>query len=437
MSDGGAPGKKAEATLETLHKIFTVPESEHSTLHRLDREISENLLGFLGSRIVAGDIAPANLEQDFLDTRIPEEPLFVSEQVEFLLKKVVAQSVHTSVAQLHRAHDLGAAVLHVPAGQDHDDAQPERREDRDLARPSRRSSARWSACCTGWSTRQSDDFYARWTQSFTHSLGVFCSGGTLANITALWVARNRLLGPRPGTLPGWPRRAWRRPCATPGSTDLAVLVSRRGHYSLRKAADLLGLGQRQLISIPVTAAAHHRPAARCAREIAALRAQAHRRAGDRRHRRHHRDRQRRSAGGAGRHRRRARRALPRRRRLGRAHPVLRAPSPPARRHRARRLGHARRPQAAVRAGRRGHGACSRTCRRCPRSSTTPTTSSARARATSASTRWKARARAWPCWCTPRCASSAGAATSCLIDLGIDKAQRVRGDDPRARPTSSW
>ena len=88
--------KKAEATLETMRKIFTVPESEHSTLHRLDREISENLLGFLGSRIVAGDIAPANLEQDFMETQVPEAPMFVSEQVEFLLNKVVAQSVHTS-----------------------------------------------------------------------------------------------------------------------------------------------------------------------------------------------------------------------------------------------------------------------------------------------------------------------------------------------------
>src|SRR4051812_27642462 len=79
-----------------MRKIFTLPESEHSTLNRLDREISENLLGFLGSRIVAGDVAPANLERDFHDTRIPEDPLFVSEQVDFLLKKIVAQSVHTS-----------------------------------------------------------------------------------------------------------------------------------------------------------------------------------------------------------------------------------------------------------------------------------------------------------------------------------------------------
>ena len=48
-----------------------------------------------------------------------------------------------------------------------------------------------------------------------------------------------------------------------------MLVSRRGHYSLGKAADLLGLGRRSLVSIPVTAdhkidiAALRREIARC------------------------------------------------------------------------------------------------------------------------------------------------------------------------------
>ena len=45
--------KRAEATLETMRKVFTLPESDTSTLSRLDREISENLLGFLRGRIVA------------------------------------------------------------------------------------------------------------------------------------------------------------------------------------------------------------------------------------------------------------------------------------------------------------------------------------------------------------------------------------------------
>ncbi len=95
-----------------------------------------------------------------------------------------------------------------------------------------------------------DEYYAQWTQSFTNSLGVFCSGGTVANITALWAARNQLLSPK-GSFGGVAEDGVFAGLKAHGYDDLAVLVSRRGHYSMRKAMDLLGLGRKNLISIPV------------------------------------------------------------------------------------------------------------------------------------------------------------------------------------------
>ena len=35
-----------------------------------------------------------------------------------------------------------------------------------------------------------------------------------------------------------------------GYEDLAILVSERGHYSLKKAADLLGIGRDMLVPVP-------------------------------------------------------------------------------------------------------------------------------------------------------------------------------------------
>jgi glutamate decarboxylase len=117
---------------------------------------------------------------------------------------------------------------------------------------------------------QSEEFYARWTQNFSNSLGVFCSGGTLANITALWVARNRMLGPH-GDFAGVGEEGIAAALRHYELDGIAVLVSKRGHYSLRKAADLLGLGQKNLISVPVTAR-HTIDVAALRREIEALRA---------------------------------------------------------------------------------------------------------------------------------------------------------------------
>lgn len=269
VSDSAAPSKKAEATLETVRKIFTVPESEHSTLNRLDREISENLIGFLGSRIVAGDIAPANLERDFMDTRIPEDPLFVSEQVEFLLEKVVAQSVHTSAPSFigHMTSALPYFMFPLAKIMTTLNQNVVKIETSKAFTPLERQ-------VIGMLHRlvygQSDEFYAEWTQSFTHSLGVFCSGGTIGNLTALWAARNRLLGARPG-FAGVAEEGLAAALRARDLDGLAVLVSKRGHYSLGKASDLLGLGKRNLIAVPVTAD-HTIDIAALRAEIAALRA---------------------------------------------------------------------------------------------------------------------------------------------------------------------
>jgi glutamate decarboxylase len=261
--------KKAEATLETVRKIFTVPESESSTLNRLDREISENLLGFLGSRIVAGDIAPANLEQDFMETRLPADPLFVSDQVEFLLNKVVAQSVHTSAPSFigHMTSALPYFMFPLAKIMMTLNQNVVKIETSKAFTPLERQ-------VVGMLHRlvydEGDEFYAQWTQSFTHSLGVFCSGGTIANVTALWVARNRRFGPSPG-FAGVAEEGLAAALAHAGLAGAAVLVSRRGHYSLGKAADLLGLGKRQLVSIPITAR-HTIDVPALRREIASLRA---------------------------------------------------------------------------------------------------------------------------------------------------------------------
>lgn len=244
-----SPNRKAEATLETLRKIFSVPESESSTLLRLDREISQNLHGFLASRIVAGDLAPLSLERDFVDTEIPDAPLFVSEQVDFLLNNVVAQSVHTSSPSFigHMTSALPYFMFPLAKIMVMLNQNVVKIETSKAFTPLERQ-------VIGMLHRlvyeQPETFYRRWTQSSAHSLGVFCSGGTIANVTALWVARNLKLGAKDG-FAGVAEEGLAAALRHADLDGLAVLVSRRGHYSLRKSADVLGIGKRQLVSIPV------------------------------------------------------------------------------------------------------------------------------------------------------------------------------------------
>ena len=84
----------AEASMEAMYRIFTVPEAPGSTLGNIDQKLSQNLAGFLQEHIVAVEKDLEELQKDFSDSEIPEKPIFVSDQADFLMDKLVAQSVH-------------------------------------------------------------------------------------------------------------------------------------------------------------------------------------------------------------------------------------------------------------------------------------------------------------------------------------------------------
>ncbi|CDG21580.1 Pyridoxal-dependent decarboxylase [Xenorhabdus poinarii G6] len=93
-----------------------------------------------------------------------------------------------------------------------------------------------------------DTFYQQWLHRGDHALATFCSGGTLANLTAMWACRN-LLMPADGDFAGLAREGLARGLLHYGYSGLAILVSELGHYSLKKTVDVLGLGQDALIKV--------------------------------------------------------------------------------------------------------------------------------------------------------------------------------------------
>ena len=82
--------------------------------------------------------------------------------------------------------------------------------------------------------RQDDAFYAAQMHAKDAALGVMTSGGTIANVTALWLARNRACGDNLFAL------------AEQGYRGAVILGSRLMHYSFDKGMDLLGLGGRSV-----------------------------------------------------------------------------------------------------------------------------------------------------------------------------------------------
>jgi glutamate/tyrosine decarboxylase-like PLP-dependent enzyme len=76
------------------------------------------------------------------------------------------------------------------------------------------------------------------------TMGMICSGGTIANITALWVARNKCL-------PTVSQIGMTKALQQGGWKNAVIIGSKMMHYSFRKAVDLLGLGEESLIKVDV------------------------------------------------------------------------------------------------------------------------------------------------------------------------------------------
>lgn len=239
--------KTANVSFESLLRIFTVPEGPDSTLTKIDQELSRNLNLFLREHIVAEEKPLKEIEKDFSNPQIPESPEFVSEHTQHLLDNLVAHSVHTSAPSFigHMTSALPYFLMPLSKIMIALNQNLVKIETSKAFTPLERQ-------VLGMLHRliyqKNDAFYSQWMHSANHSLGAFCSGGTIANITALWVARNNALK-ADGDFQGVEKEGLFKAMRHYGYHGLAILVSDRGHYSLKKAADVLGIGQEGLVCV--------------------------------------------------------------------------------------------------------------------------------------------------------------------------------------------
>ncbi|MBF0303954.1 MAG: aminotransferase class V-fold PLP-dependent enzyme [Desulfamplus sp.] len=101
-------------------------------------------------------------------------------------------------------------------------------------------------------SRLSEDFYNTHVQNADTSLGSFTTGGTTANLTALWVARNLFFKPFKG-FEGIEVEGIAQALRAYSLDNAVLLVSKRGHFSLKKSGGVLGIGNKNVIPIDVNA----------------------------------------------------------------------------------------------------------------------------------------------------------------------------------------
>ncbi|MFC3123341.1 pyridoxal-dependent aspartate 1-decarboxylase PanP [Agaribacter flavus] len=239
---------KAEVSLEHLFRVFTKPENDDSTLAKIEKHLSDNVSDFLSQHVVTKKTSLEEIEKDFSDASIPSAPEFVSSHAETLLNKLVAHSVNTYSPTFIGHMTSALPYFHLPlskllVGLNQNLVKIE--TSKAFTPLERQTLGMMHKLIYGGEA----SFYAKYLHSARHSLGAFCSGGTIANITALWVARNKLMGPE-GNFRGINVEGLVSAYKHYGVESLGVIASKRGHYSLGKAVDVLGIGRKNLLSLP-------------------------------------------------------------------------------------------------------------------------------------------------------------------------------------------
>lgn len=241
------PLKKPSADLDSIHRIFTIPEDPNSQLAQIERRISDNLDGFLQEHLVTLERPLHEIEQNFSEFEFPQEPTFVSEQAAFLLDKVVAHSVHTASPRFigHMTSAIPYFMLPISKIMMALNQNVVKIETSRAFTPLERQVI---GMLHHLVYAESDEFYQRWMHDADNPIGVLCSGGTVANLTALWAARNHVFAPH-NTFKGVAVEGFHAACQYYDCAGAVVLVSDRGHYSLSKTADVLGIGRQNVIAV--------------------------------------------------------------------------------------------------------------------------------------------------------------------------------------------
>ncbi len=241
------------ADRETLMRIFIRPESDASrqTLVKYMDQILFGLHEFLTRHVgVTQEISLKELSKRFTDTHIGQHPeRKLADVITDLIENIAPHAVNVASPYFvgHMTSALPFFMVHlktIVAALNQNVIKLETSkvvsiiEKQVLAKIHRVI------------FQKDDAFYLKYVQNPHTTLGCFVEDGTLANVSALWVARNALLAPH-NNFRGVEAEGLAVAYRAYDIDRLVVLVSRLGHYSLKKACGVLGIGNQNLIPIDV------------------------------------------------------------------------------------------------------------------------------------------------------------------------------------------
>lgn len=249
-------GKKSTeliANWQTLQRIFLQPESEasRSALFKYMEQILFGLNDFLNEHVgITEEASLLELSDRFKDSRISKNPAKkLADVIKGIIEDIAPHAVNVSSPYFigHMTSAIPFFMVHlqtIVAALNQNLVKLETSKVASVLE--RQVLAKIHRLIYDYN----DAFYYHHIQRPESTLGTFVEDGTLANLTALWVARNSFFKPGNG-FAGAEKEGMAAAYKAFGIDRCVILVSQLGHYSLRKSGGVLGIGNGNILSIDV------------------------------------------------------------------------------------------------------------------------------------------------------------------------------------------
>ncbi|MBW4673823.1 MAG: putative pyridoxal-dependent aspartate 1-decarboxylase [Desmonostoc geniculatum HA4340-LM1] len=236
------------AVANEVMQLFAPSNRLVSTEAKMTVETDALIDSFLNAINTNSDIEFNSLIENFADSQVPINPANYDSYLEYLANNVINHSIHTSSPRFigHMTSALPCFVRPLAKLMTAMNQNVVKIETAKAFSPYERQAL---AMIHRLIYNFSEEFYSEHVQNSQSTLGILVSGGTAANIIALWCARNKSLGAK-NSFPGVEKAGLAAALDYYGYQGAVVIGSELMHYSFEKAADLLGIGTHGLIKIP-------------------------------------------------------------------------------------------------------------------------------------------------------------------------------------------
>lgn len=244
-----ASEKRIETNIEYLRKLFIMPDSADKFVE-FGNELLEMIHDFFQEKGgIHSSITLPELSEIFNQKSVPVGPHLIKDVLSEIKSKVVDHSV-----KVGNPYYIGHMTSAIPYFMILLEMIIAALNQNQVKIETAKASSFVERELVAWLHRlifsRTEKFYEKNMQNPRVALGNVTSDGTLANLTALLVAREKAF-PQDGTFPGVRMAGMATALNYYGCSRGVVLVSARAHYSIKKSIGMLGIGEENVIAIPV------------------------------------------------------------------------------------------------------------------------------------------------------------------------------------------